>query len=331
MSDSTYAVPAAAENGSAKSGVRRFIGLGITVVVLVVGGCFLRQHLVRAAAVVTTDDATVQTSIHPVLPQVSGYVAEVVVRDNQAVHKGDVLMRLNPQDLQAKLEMSRASLAAAEAGVTAARAAAAAARAARVRAESDVRRLRGLADKGDISGQQWDAASTGADAARAQEEAAQRQVQVAEAQVTQRAADVRYSEIQLSYTTIVAATDGIVSRKNVEVGQFVPAGQPLCTIVENASPWVVANYKETQMHRIAVGRAVEIDVDAYPGHVVHGKVESIAAGTGAAFALLPPDNATGNFTKVTQRVPVKIVITDAPDPARPLRVGMSVTTHIAAH
>lgn len=329
MSDTTTSP--ATSDAAPRSGARRVIGIALALVAVAVGGYFLRQHLVRAAAVVSTDDATVQASIHPVLPQVSGYVQAVLVRDNQAVHKGDVLIRLNPQDLSAKLDMARAAQAAAEAAITAARSAAAAAHAARTRAESDVRRLRALADKGDISGQQWDAASTGAEAARAQEQAAERQIQVAEAQARQRAADVRYAEIQLSYTTIVSPADGIISRKNVETGQYVPAGQPLCVLVENGAPWVVANYKETQLDRIALGRPVEIDVDAYDGYKVHGKVESMAAGTGAAFALLPPDNATGNFTKVTQRVPVKIVLTDAPDPAHPLRVGMSVSTHIAAH
>jgi membrane fusion protein (multidrug efflux system) len=119
-----------------------------------------------------------------------------------------------------------------------------------------------------------------------------------------------------------------VSKKSIEVGQYVQAGQPLMTVVDDTDLWVVANYKETQLRRMHPGQPVEVKVDAYPGHAFHARVQSISPATGARFALLPPDNATGNFTKVVQRLPVKIVFTDPPDPAHPLRVGMSVTSTV---
>jgi membrane fusion protein, multidrug efflux system len=127
---------------------------------------------------------------------------------------------------------------------------------------------------------------------------------------------------------VTAPVSGIVSRKQVEVGQLVQAGQPLLTIVSDTGVWVTANFKETQLEDIKVGQAVELDVDAYGGATAKGTVESLSAATGAKFALLPPDNATGNFTKVVQRVPVRIRITQGLGKDRPLRPGMSVVAHV---
>ena len=115
-----------------------------------------------------------------------------------------------------------------------------------------------------------------------------------------------------------------MARKSVEMGQFVQPGQQIMNVVQSTAVWVVANFKETQLRRMVPGQPATIDVDAYPKKEFHGKIESISSATGARFALLPPDNATGNFTKVVQRIPVKIVFTDPDDPAHPLRVGMSV-------
>ena len=123
---------------------------------------------------------------------------------------------------------------------------------------------------------------------------------------------------------IAAPISGLVSRKSVEPGQYVQAGQTLLSIASDTGAWIVANYKETQIGRMRIGQAVQITVDGYPGIVFRGRVESISGATGARFALLPPDNASGNFVKVTQRVPVKIMLTDPPDPQHRLRLGMSV-------
>jgi membrane fusion protein (multidrug efflux system) len=134
--------------------------------------------------------------------------------------------------------------------------------------------------------------------------------------------------LQLSYTRVTAPAGGIVARKQVEPGQLIQAGQPLMTIVTDTGVFVTANMKETQLSDIRVGQPVEIEVDAYGGATAMGYVESLSAATGSKFALLPPDNATGNFTKVVQRVPVRICVKQGLGPDRPLRPGMSVTVHV---
>jgi membrane fusion protein, multidrug efflux system len=296
------------------------------------------------------------------------------VSENQPVKPGDVLVRIDPADLQAKVDQEQASLLNAQAAVSVAEAAVASARstatgaqakvssnqadvtAARSRAQqaaADVARYKQLLAKEEISQQQYDAAVTAAEAARAQAdaarattesqrataqasssqiEAAQRQVAAAQAQVAQHQASLEAARLQLSYAVIKAPVAGFISKKNVEVGQFVQAGQPLMAIVQQGNRpsdvWVSANFKETQLAKMHPGQKAEIEVDAYPGVTFHGRVESLAAATGARFSLLPPDNATGNFTKVVQRVPVKIVFTDPPDPKRPLRVGMNVNVTV---
>jgi membrane fusion protein (multidrug efflux system) len=204
---------------------------------------------------------------------------------------------------------------------------------------ADVERYKALWDKEEVSQQQYDAARASADASRAstdasratvesaaaQVEAAVRQIAAAQAKVAQHQAALQAAMLQLSYATITAPASGVVSKKDIEVGQMVQAGQPLLAIVQGHDSWVVANFKETQLAGMRPGQPVEVEVDAYPGVTFHGRVESLSAATGAKFSLLPPDNATGNFTKVVQRVPVKIVFTDPPNPQRPLRVGMNVS------
>jgi membrane fusion protein (multidrug efflux system) len=202
--------------------------------------------------------------------------------------------------------------------------------------------VRELAAKQVVSRQQLDAAQAAADAARAQLISAQRSAGAAGAGVTNAQAGVRLAQarlaaaqaardnaaLQLSYTRVTAPVAGIVSRKQVEVGQLVQAGQPLLTVVSDTGVWVTANFKETQLSDIKVGQPVELEVDAYGGCSAKGKVESLSAATGAKFALLPPDNATGNFTKVVQRVPVRIAITEGCGKDQPLRPGMSVAAHV---
>jgi membrane fusion protein (multidrug efflux system) len=354
-----------------RGGVRRIVILSVLAILILVGGVWGFQTVVFYKHHATTDDAQVDGNINPVLPRVSGYVQEVLVKDNQVVHPGDVLVRIDPADLQAKVDQEQAALLSAEAAVSVAEAAVAGARAtvtgsqakvasnqadvtaARTRAEqtaADLARYRQLLSKEEISQQQYDAAKAAADSARAaaeaarattessratvqsggsQIEAATRQVAAAQAQVAQHRATLEAARLQLAYATLKAPVAGIVSKKAVEVGQFVQAGQPLLAIVQgNGETWVSANFKETQLARMHPGQPAEIEVDAYPGVIFHGQVESLAAATGARFSLLPPDNATGNFTKVVQRVPVKIVFTGPPDPRHPLRVGMNVNATV---
>jgi membrane fusion protein (multidrug efflux system) len=307
---------------------------------------------------VYTDDAQVEGHIVPVLPKVGGFVADVKVIDNQAVKADDLLVRIDDRDYRAKLAQAEADLelALAAAGregqtgqaaaqVAAARAAAAAARsnveqalAGSDKAQKDLERTRGLIEKKMVSPQALDAAEAAARAALAQVKASRESAVSAGEQATASSAALRaalakvdssraardLAAMQLADTRIAAPATGVVGSKAVEPGQFVQVGQPLMSVVPLDDVWVVANMKETDVRGIKPGAPAEIEVDAYPGVAVAGTVDSIAPATGARFSLLPPDNATGNFTKVVQRVPVKILVKQNGDPLRLLRPGMSV-------
>jgi len=309
-----------------------------------------------------TDNAQVEGHITPVLPRVGGYVAQVRVEENQQVHRGDTLLVIDDRDLRAKLEQADADLAAAEeqtaggggqavaqaaaaqAQAGAARANIAAAQANAEKARRDVDRLRPLAERNIVSRQQFDAVVAAAQAAEAQVRAARETASAAASQATAAGAGVRVTRskiesarasrdaaaLQLSYAVVVAPMDGIVARKSVEVGQMIQPGQPLMTVVPLNDVWVTANLKETQTRDLRVGDPVEVEVDAYPGHTFHGRLQSISPATGARFSLLPPDNATGNYTKVVQRIPVRVRFDGGQDPGHPLRPGMSAVVRIKA-
>lgn len=310
----------------------------------------------------STDNAQVDGHLVPVLAKVGGYITTVRVGENDRVKEGAELVHIDDAEYKVRLAQAEAELAAAmsvaggrgmtgqaEAQILSAAsqrqvvdAQIAAAEAQRVNAVQNLARLRELADKQIVSRQQLDAAQAAADAAIANENAVRRQASAAGAGVANAQAGARLAQarldaakaardnaaLQLSYTSVTAPLSGIVSRKQVEVGQLVQPGQPLLTIVADTGVWVTANYKETQLADVRVGSPVEIDVDAYPGCKVEGTVESIGAATGAKFALLPPDNATGNFTKVVQRIPVRIAVTRGCGADQPLRPGMSVEAHV---
>jgi membrane fusion protein (multidrug efflux system) len=312
---------------------------------------------------VTTDNAQIEGHIVPVLAKVGGYVTEVKVDNDQPVKSGDLLARIDDRDYRAKLAQAEADLqlAIANAGkegqtgqagaqVAAARAAAAAARsgieqaiANADKAQKDLDRTRQLVEKKILSPQTLDAAEAAARAASAQVSMSRESATSAGEQVTASGAALRaalakvdsaralrdLAAIQLADTRIVAPANGIVSNKSMEPGQLVAAGQPLLSLVPLADIWIVANMKETDVRDIKPGAKVEVEVDAYPGTPVAGEVESVGAATGARFSLLPPDNATGNFTKVVQRVPVRIRVKQSDDPLRPLRPGMSVYVTIS--
>jgi membrane fusion protein (multidrug efflux system) len=307
----------------------------------------------------TTDNAQIEGHVVPVLPKVGGYVTRVLVEDNQVVREGDTLVTLDPRDYQVRLQEAQADLRAAEASAArngaaiaevgqasahrgAAVATIAAAQANYDRARQDVERMRRLAESRVVSRQQLDQAEAAYRSAEADLRAAQSQARAALAEVSGASAGVRTAEarlaaaqatvaaaqLQLSYTVITAPASGRVSKKTVEVGQLVSPGQALMSLVDERDVWVVANMKETQLDDIVVGQPVEIEVDAYKGRTFAGRVESIQGATGARFALLPPDNATGNFTKVVQRVPVRIALDRRAADAPPLRPGMSVEVAI---
>jgi membrane fusion protein (multidrug efflux system) len=212
-------------------------------------------------------------------------------------------------------------------------------------AQQDYDRFKRLLDLGSGTQQQFDNAKAAKELAEKQLEQAQKSVaayqarlsasssnvavsanniKVAQIQVEQRQEELDLAKLNLSYATIVAPCDGYVSKKNVQPGQLVSVGQNLFAIVDESQIWVIANFKETQIEKMKVGQKVNIEVDAYPDQKFEGTIQSLQAATGSMFALLPPDNATGNFVKVVQRVPVKIVIDKNQNKDYPLRAGMNV-------
>ena len=175
----------------------------------------------------------------------------------------------------------------------------------------------------EVSRRQSDAGERQTSASQAQAQAAGKNVQVARTLVEQRRLDLENARLNLSYTVITAPVSGYIAKRSAQPGQLANVGTPLCVIVQDQNLWITANFKETQVADMHPDQAVQIKVDAYPGKTFNGKIQSIAPATGAKFSLLPPDNASGNFVKVVQRVPVKVVFTDPADPAFPLRAGMS--------
>jgi membrane fusion protein (multidrug efflux system) len=392
----------------------KFALLFIVLAVAIAAGVWFYMHFKDR---VSSDDANVDGHISAIAPKISGNVVEVAVLDNQPVKTGDVLVRIDPRDYQAKVDQAKAAVLQAEsqlrsaqvmvpmtnettqsgtsaAGAQLADAEAQLARAqidyekaagsglayaeanvrskqaSNERAQADLARMKTLVDKAEISQQQYDSYVAGARVADAELHAAQEQVGSAQKeaasrkaaldttqsrinqakamlessvanrkQVAVRTADagtaaaaveaakanLEAAELQLSYATIVAPIDGVVTRKSVEVGQIVSPGQGLMTIIPLKDVWVTANFKETQLANVHPGQEAEIHVDMY-GKSVKGHVDSIAGATGSRLSLLPPENATGNFVKVVQRIPVKILV-DQTDTLI-LRPGMNVDVTI---
>jgi len=291
---------------------------------------------------IETDNAQIEGDIYPVISRVPGTIGDVLVKTNQTVKQGDTLLRLDATDYEVRRDIAAAELLSARAAVetstkqaSAARDGASAAEATSRKLQTDLRRNEKLRRLDVISQAEFDGVHAGAQASSAQYAGASNQYQAALAQVPlkraevkKREAELREAELRLSYTTIIAPADGQVSKKNVQPGQYVAPGQQLIALVGSKELWVVANFKETQLDKIAPGLPVTIKVDAYPGKEFQGKVESLSSGTGAKFSLLPPDNASGNFVKVTQRVPVKILFTDKQDNRYPLAAGMNVVVEV---
>jgi membrane fusion protein, multidrug efflux system len=301
---------------------------------------------------VSTDDAYVQAHSVLISPKVSGYLSQAPVDDNRSVKAGEVLARIDPRDYQTALDQARANVAAAQAAIDTldqqidqqmlvieqGRHQVTSDQAALVFSQQDFQRYTQLAKDGwgTVQRSQQAQADIREKDATLQHDvavvsAAQRQIGVFKAQVSQAAATLAQqqamehrAELNLSYTIITAPVDGTVGVRTLRVGQYVQAGTQLMAVVPLQAVYVVANYKETQLTDVRPGQAVTIDVDTFPGAKVTGHVDSVAPASGQEFALLPPDNATGNFTKIVQRIPVKIVV-DADDPlANMLRPGMSV-------
>ena len=298
-----------------------------------------------------TDDAQIDGDISPVIPRVPGYVTSINFQDNQLVHAGDTLVVLDDKDYKIKLDQAGAALNAAEKNVAAYKATVfetqsnfgvqkANIEEAQVhlwKAQQDYDRYKNLYDDHVITKAQFDQATADKESAQAALDAANSQIPVLDKRVNTgeqqtnatasiidtRKADVEYAQLQLSYTVITAPATGIVSKRNIQVGQLVQAGSPMFSIVHD-SLYITANFKETQMNDIKLNQKVDIAVDAFPSDKIEGTIESVSGATGAKFSLLPPDNATGNFVKVVQRVPVRIRLDVDSATMLRLRPGMSV-------
>jgi len=301
----------------------RYLFLGV---LLAIGLAFGGMKLYHSFLYEVTDNAQIEGDIYPVISRVPGKVAEVTAEDNQKVTAGETLIRLDSLDFVVRRDAAIAALESAKASAGAARAAITAAEANERKLKADLRRSRNLQEQDVISKAELDAVTAGATGSSAEHAGASGQYRAALALVKVREAELHSARLQLSYTSITAPADGHVARKNVQPGQFVQPGQWLIGLVGSDELWVVANFKETQLTKMQRGQMVEIRVDAFPGEVFEGKLASISSGTGSKFSLLPPDNASGNFVKVAQRVPVKIVFTEKPE--KPLAAGMSVVVDV---
>ncbi len=310
----------------------------VFAVLLVLGAIALFFYLNYAATHISTDDAFVDGHIHSVAPKISGTIKAVYVNDNQMVKKGDLLVEIEPADYESRMNealasanASKAMLSEIHAKIMNAKAQLELQEANLKQAELDLKRADGLYSKGAISKERYEKTKTGYDVALAEVKAARQQMQQAQSSVATQSSRIKEGEskvqtekLNLGYTRIYAPVDGMITKKSVEQGNQVQPGQALMAVVPLDDIWVTANYKETQLKKIRPGQKVEIKVDTFSGRTFHGKVDSIMAGTGSVFSLFPPENATGNYVKVVQRVPVKILIEKQENADQKLRVGMSV-------
>ena len=271
----------------------------------------------------STDDAYIQGHPVSVSARVSGNIIAVRVKDNQHVPPGKLLVEVDPCDYQIGLARAEAALQVAQANEQKAAADVEATRADWTKKEQDWHRNEELVKQGAVTTQTAEHSRADAVAAKANLDAAERNLAAVRAQTGVAKVTVDAARLQLSYTQVHAPEAGYVTQKSVEMGTYVNIGQPLLVIVTDRM-FVVANFKETQLTHMRPGQPVTIRVDAYPGVTFRGHVDSIQAGTGPTFSLFPPENATGNFVKIVQRVPVKIVFEGPPDPDHRLLLGLSV-------
>jgi len=325
-------------------------------IVLIAGIIFGVKEYIYYSKHVDTDDAQIDGNISPVVARVGGYVDSIYFEENEHVNNNQVLVKLDDRDYKVKLEQALDAQKGASAGVNvgesqiftnAANASVAAAGVTSAKAKldqvsGDYTRYANLVKDGSITQQQFDQQKANLEVAQADYKAANDQYKAAQEEVgatknqlnvtntgvVSRQADVDFAKLQLSYTTITSPSAGLVSKKNIQLGQLVQAGQTLFSIVDDNSIYITANFKETQLDKIRTGQKVDIEVDAYPEMKLEGTVYNFSPATGAKFSLLPPDNATGNYVKVVQRVPVKILIKADKDVMDKLRPGMSVNVSV---
>ncbi|WP_028225209.1 HlyD family secretion protein [Paraburkholderia ferrariae] len=344
------------EATSSRGGAKRMFLVGLALVALAAGAVWLGHWWLVGRFIESTDDAYLQADSVTIAPKVNGYVTDVYVADNQAVKAGDPLVKLDARQYQVSLDQAVATVDAREADIQHAQAQIEQQHAniAQAEAQEDVARV-SLRHARDEVARYTPLAATGAEtterlaeltstrdqaqatlaadaaaveAARSQTAALAAQLAQARAQLEAARANAAQAQLDLDNTVVKSALDGRVGDRTVRVGQYVQPGTRMLTVVPVQSTYLEANFKETQIGRMRVGQPVELHVDALPGHTLHGVVDSFSPGTGAQFALLPPENATGNFTKIVQRVPVRIRIDTGPQTRHVLLPGMSVTVDV---
>jgi membrane fusion protein (multidrug efflux system) len=332
--------------------LRKVLLTGAALLAMSAAGYFGWQYWTVGRFQVSTDDAYVQADSTVIAPKISGYLSQVLVEDNQRVKAGQALARIDDRDYRVADDLAQADVLAAQADIgnidaslnrqvtliAQAQAVVAVDNANLTFAQQDNSRYTSLAVSGAASVQNAQSATAKRNSTKAElnrdlaaVDAAQKQVDILKAQRLKAEAALKRAQaaqhqaaLNLGYATITAPMDGVVGNRTLLVGQYVQAGTPLMAVVPVAGAYIVANFKETQLTHVHKGQKVEIGVDTYPGVTAQGHVDSVAPASGQEFALLPPDNATGNFTKIVQRIPVKIVL-DAGSPLNGRIVpGMSV-------
>jgi len=351
--------PATEKNAPAaekKSGVKKKVFIGVAAVAVLAGIYFGTHYLIIGRYLVSTDDSYVRANNTTVGARVSGHIAKVAVGDNVPVKAGDLIFQIDDGDYRNAVEAARNKIATQEATVQRigrqalaqqstveqARAQLVSADAATKRAQSDFDRQQSLSTKGfasratfDVSEATRDQAAAAVRGAQATLDAAQAQVDVIEAQQAEAKSQLQElktalakAERDLSFTAIRAPVDGVFANRNVNTGDFIQPGQRLGNVVPLDDVYIDANFKETQLGRLKPGQPVKVSVDALSGRSIDGVVDSVAPASGSVFTLLPPDNATGNFTKIVQRVPVRIKIPASVARENLLRPGMSVVVSV---
>lgn len=337
---------------------KKIISYVMTILVIGIAAVWVYARFVHLGDVEFTDNAQVRQQIVPVNSRVQGYIREIRFKEYEPVRKGDTLVIIDDADMRLRVAQARAdyanalagrnvadrSVASASANVAVSDASIAEAKAVMDLAAADFERYKKLLEKDAVTRRQYDAAKTDYEAKRARYEMLSRQrsatssvVAETRQRISQNDAGIELAkslletaELNLSYCVILAPCDGYASRKEIQVGQLVQPGQTLLDVVDSSEVWVDANYKETQLKHIAPGSEAEIKVDAIPGVTFKGCVESISKATGASLSVLPQDNSAGNFVKVRQRVPVRIIFSPGnnAEEMRKLRAGMNVECEV---
>jgi membrane fusion protein (multidrug efflux system) len=285
---------------SKESLTKKNILISIGAAAILAAGWFVWNYVMY----VTTDNAQIEGHFVMLAPKVGGYIVKVNIQEGQRVKKGDVLVEIDPRDYENTFRQVSGELTSVEARKN--------------DAERMYRRITQLKNQGAVSQQQYDTTSSTYNETKAKWDAV--------------SAQVAQAQLNLTNTKIVAPSDGFIAKKSVEIGQLAAPGIPLIGFVDANERWVTANFKETDLSSIKPGAKVKVEVDAIGGRSFEGKVEAISSATGATFTLLPPDNATGNFTKVVQRVPVKIGLNQLKEgDAEILRVGLSAYVKVSVH